>query len=275
MRGNGIRYPQSGHRRRVLATAARPASSFRSRFWSRRACSAVLAIATSLGLGWPLTAFGVHDDGLFELEGNIADDAAAPPDWAALFDSNGNAVSPGSGLAFGFVADDIAPGGLNDDTVFTAGGTKNSQQPSVDWQWGTQSVPEKDDLFNVYAYGTLNAAGHLVLYAGLERLAPNGASHIDIEFNRESIALDEAPPCTTSPASSSATRPSVTSSLPWNSPTAAILANCGSTSGTAATTSRSRAASFRAKAATSPTAYLPTPYAVSTMTGRPITVVPG
>jgi hypothetical protein len=63
---------------------------------------------------------------------------------------------------------------------------------------GTQSVP-KDDLSNVYAYGTHDADGHLVLYAGLERLSPNGASHIDIEFNREQIALDEAPPCDNEP----------------------------------------------------------------------------
>lgn len=159
----------------------------------------LLVISASIGFGWPLAVSAVHDDGLFELEGNIVDEPAPGPDWGSIFDSSGNVADLSNGLAAGFAMDDIAPTGLNDDTVFTAGGTKNGQQPSVSWQWGTQSVPEKDDLSNVYAYGTLNPDGHLVLYAGLERLAPNGASHIDIEFNRELIALDEEPPCDNEP----------------------------------------------------------------------------
>ena len=42
-------------------------------------------------------------------------------------------------------------------------------------------------------------SGELIVYAGVERLAPNGSSHIDIEFNAQAIALDEAPPCDNEP----------------------------------------------------------------------------
>ncbi len=81
--------------------------------------------------------------------------------------------------------------------MFTAGGTNNNQQPTQ-WNWGTQSVPPSDDFSNVYSYATLNAAGDLVVYAGLERPA-GGVSHIDIQFLQQPVGLDEAPPCDNEP----------------------------------------------------------------------------
>src|SRR2546426_1278149 len=162
------------------------------------AAVAALALLVSIGIGWPVPASAVHDDGYFELDGNIPDGAAAGPDWGSVFDSNGNVSNLDNGLAAGFLMDDISPAGAVDHTVFTSGGTKNNQQPT-DWDWGTQSVPAKDDLSNVYAFGTVDTNGHLIIYAGLERLAPNGDSHIDIEFNRQIISLDEEPPCANEP----------------------------------------------------------------------------
>ena len=159
---------------------------------------AALALLVCLGIGWPIPASAVHDDGEFELDGNIPDGAAAGPDWGSVFDSAGNVADLHGGLAAGFLMDDISPAGAVDHTVFTSGGTKNNQQPSA-WNWGTQSVPAKDDLSNVYAFGTVDSNGHLIIYAGLERLAPNGDSHIDIEFNRQIISLDEEPPCANEP----------------------------------------------------------------------------
>src|SRR5438132_1655587 len=159
---------------------------------------AAFALLVSIAIGWPMPASAVHDDGHFELDGNIPDGSAAGPDWGSVFDSSGSVANLDSGLGAGFLMDDISPAGAVDHTVFTAGGTKNNQQPSA-WSWGTQSVPAKDDLSNVYAFGTVDANGHLIIYAGLERLAPNGDSHIDIEFNRQMIRLDEEPPCANEP----------------------------------------------------------------------------
>src|SRR4029453_3988472 len=127
-----------------------------------------------------LPALAAHDEGVFELEGNIADSPANGPDWGSIFDANGNVLDLHGGLAAGFAMDDISPAGSVDHTVFTAGGTKNSQNPACPWQWGSQSVPAKDDLSNVYAFGTLDSNGNFLIYAGLERLAPNGASHFNI-----------------------------------------------------------------------------------------------
>src|SRR5438046_2815592 len=88
-------------------------------------------------------ALAVHASGDFELEGNIVDDPAPGPDWGSIFDASGNVVDLHGGLAAGFAMDDISPAGAVDHTVFSSGGTKNSGQPSTDWNWGTQSVPAK------------------------------------------------------------------------------------------------------------------------------------
>jgi hypothetical protein len=172
------------------------AGRLRSAFGAGGLLAVLIAVAAFLVVS---AVVAVHNKSDFELEGDIADGAAAGPDWGSIFHANGDVADIDGGIAAGFIADDISPASANDDTVFTAGGTKNNQQPSEDWLWGTQSVPAKDDLSNVYAFGTLNAAGHLILYAGVERLAPEGASHIDIEFNSEAIALDEEPACDNEP----------------------------------------------------------------------------
>src|SRR5437867_915764 len=162
--------------------------------------TAGMLLVAAVAITLVVAVFAVHDTADFELEGDIADDGSvAGPDWGSIFDAGGGVADLHGGIAAGFLMDDISPAGLVDHTVFTSGGTKNDQQPSVDWNWGTQSVPEKDDLSNVYSFGTLNASGHLVLYAGLERLAPNGDSHLDGEFNANLISLDEAPPCDNEP----------------------------------------------------------------------------
>ena len=43
----------------------------------------VLALLSAFGAG---TAFAVHDDGVFELDRNALDDAAAGDDWENIFD---------------------------------------------------------------------------------------------------------------------------------------------------------------------------------------------
>ena len=46
----------------------------------------VLALCLGAGIALlPMTAGAVHDEGVFELDGNVTDDAAAGDDWATLF----------------------------------------------------------------------------------------------------------------------------------------------------------------------------------------------
>src|SRR4029453_1639867 len=137
MTGFRENYSKGRPRRRIVAAALRPASGVALAFFLPAAALLALAIASSLGFRW--TVFAVHDDGDFELEGNIAEDVpGAPPDWASLFDANGN-VQPHAGLDAAFIHDDLSLPNSPDTTVFTAGGTTNNQQPPQ-WNWGTHAV---------------------------------------------------------------------------------------------------------------------------------------
>ena len=170
-------------------------------------------------------AQAVHNDNLFELgpaenadilsDGNLANG----PDWAApngIFDANRNPVGLATfgGAAAAFLFDDTSQKGASDRTTFSgAGGSNKNNDPISDadcaarvppltgsacdtMHWDSGNVPSKDDLVNVYAYAKINPAdGHLIIYSGFERLDPNGDSHIDIEFLKDQVSLDEAVPC--------------------------------------------------------------------------------
>jgi prealbumin domain-containing protein len=199
-------------------------SKIRRRVPRKVAPLAALVIAL-LGFG---TALAVHDDNLFELGpaqgADILGDGVASngPDWGDLFDASGNPVGP-AGVAKAFVADDLSAKGATDRTTFggAGGSNKNNDPMSVPdcagftppltgsacdtWHWDGGNNPPKDDLANIYAYATIPTApatgtppshlNHLVLYTGIERLAPEGDSHIDVEFLQEPVSLDEALPC--------------------------------------------------------------------------------
>ena len=51
----------------------------------------VLALLSAFGAG---TAFAVHDDGVFELDRNALDDAAAGDDWENIFDETIRRIRP-------------------------------------------------------------------------------------------------------------------------------------------------------------------------------------
>jgi uncharacterized repeat protein (TIGR01451 family) len=111
-------------------------------------------------------ALAVHDEGLFELDGNtIAGDAAAPIGPADDWDSH-----PGStGSAFIFKTDPLSQ---TTDDIFTGGGSKD-QQPIANWSWKTGSVPDKDNIEHAFA-AAYQKAGHTFVYYGLDRYANNG-----------------------------------------------------------------------------------------------------
>ena len=164
-------------------------------------------VGAALLLGtWADGSFATHISGTFELgdgtnrtgSADILGSAAQPGcDWADLFDGDPTpaevaaAVAACHGVGAAFVSD---PFGSVDTTSFTKGSSKNDA-PISNWQWSTGSSPGKDDIANFYTYGTLNANNELLIYAGIERLAASGDSHVDFEFNQSALALDKPPPC--------------------------------------------------------------------------------
>jgi hypothetical protein len=119
----------------------------------------------------------------------VGDEEPDQPDWAEIFDENGDETLPAGGQAATFIADDLATSGSVDRTTFSSSNKNND--PIESWNWATGNVPVKDDLSNVYAYAAKSSNGDLLIYAGLERLSPNGDSHIDIEFNQNEVTLDQ------------------------------------------------------------------------------------
>src|SRR6266511_1550826 len=151
----------------------------------------------------------VHS-GLFELgPAQGADIVCAnpnpPPDWGCIFDASGNTENLYGGEAAAFELDQLSQSSSTDWTTFSGAGTSNKNNDPVScpssavttcWHWDTGNVPAKDDFSNGYAWATINPAnGHLVVYAGFERLDPSGDSHVDLEFFQAQVSLDEEPPC--------------------------------------------------------------------------------
>jgi hypothetical protein len=164
-------------------------------------------------------AQAVHDENLFELGPEQGADilgdgnAANGPDWGDLFDANGNDIGSEAfgGLAAAFLLDDTAQKGETDRTTFSGAGGSNKNNDPIStadcasftppltgsacdtWHWDAGNVPAKDDLVNSYTYATMPESGpradHLILYGGLERLDPNGDSHLDLEFLQNPIDI--------------------------------------------------------------------------------------
>ena len=157
----------------------------------------VLGLGTLLALDIGSTIFtgvfelgpGATSDegGLTNILGNTIDPG---PDWADIFDGNGNVISAFGGEA-AFVRDDVSAGSLLDRNVYSGGpGDKNSDI-IADWTWTSSSVPAKDDISNAYVY-TKVVGGHKLLFAGMEREDPSGDSHIDVEFFQSPVGVSGA-----------------------------------------------------------------------------------
>ena len=131
--------------------------------------------------------------------------------WAQIFNAAGGVVTLGTnGITASFIAENPS---LPDFTTFFTSSNKNFDPisttdpcfiagtcPSSTLNWGTGNVPTKDVLTNVYSYAATNPANsHLIIYSGFERIAPNGDSHIDIEFYQNQVHLDQTTPCPKAP----------------------------------------------------------------------------
>ncbi|WP_105259164.1 hypothetical protein [Pseudoalteromonas sp. T1lg88] len=129
-------------------------------------------------------AYAVHDNGIFELEGNAVQDALAPPyDWETLY--NGGLNNGGNPNAFtGIVNDEPNASGV-DTSIFT-GGRKDIQDIS-EWGHKSGSSPDKDEITNAYAAAYNNAAGDTIVYFGADRISNKGDAFMGFWFFKKHI----------------------------------------------------------------------------------------
>jgi hypothetical protein len=132
----------------------------------------------------------------FELDGNVLDDAAPPPDWGASSGTNSIfTVSAGQGvprtplpanfLSAGF-SRDFTPGASSDTSTFTTG-SKDTLNIGTGWACvGANNVTDKGDIQNGYAAAYFDpVTQHLILYFGMEKNAPNGNNNMGVWFLRD------------------------------------------------------------------------------------------
>lgn len=132
-------------------------------------------------------ALSVHDDSLFELDGNAVDsDNPAPrdgDDWDLIYANAGDScesISSGALAACSFSHDEV------NDSIFTGGGSKDEQEVQTSWRHTDGAVPAKDDLLDAFAAQYDN--GHL--YFGADRYATNGDAQIGFWFFHNEISLN-------------------------------------------------------------------------------------
>src|SRR6185503_19337436 len=153
-----------------------------------RKVALVALLVVALALSLASAARAVHDAGLFELDGNVADSPAAGSgeDWATYFPTGS-----GSAQASVFVADQTDPA---DTTYFTGGGSKDNNDISS-WAWTpTDQAPDKDEILNAYAVTYSKActlpsgpATGQYIYFGADRYAQNGDAQIGFWILHNSI----------------------------------------------------------------------------------------
>src|SRR5205814_5530087 len=86
---------------------------------------------------------------------------------------------------------DVTSCGTGDPTAYTGAGSETNGDILSTDTFGTASIPNKDDLSNVYAAAHISGATNEVFF-GAERVINNGDSHIDFEFLQSAVTIPSA-----------------------------------------------------------------------------------
>ncbi|CAG1008541.1 hypothetical protein ANAEL_03684 [Anaerolineales bacterium] len=135
-------------------------------------------LGTALGL---LLATTVGVAASAELPGyaNLVGTGVSGPGWGDIFDSSGKVKDLKGGVSAAFIEDNISSGVATDMSKLISADIVDN---------GT--VQPVNDLGNAYVYRTADAAGNLVLFAGVECLGmAEGTSYIDFEFSQDKIQV--------------------------------------------------------------------------------------
>ncbi len=124
----------------------------------------LLAAAAMLALVGIRSSLATHDLGLFELDGNVANDVAAGDDWANVY------LGTDTAHVSEFVQDDNPNGtDLLAEINYLGGGSKDDlDTPS--WEWDTSPVPDKDDIMDAGA-ALYTSGGDSIIYFFLDRFS--------------------------------------------------------------------------------------------------------
>ena len=156
---------------------------------------------------WVTPAYAVHDDSIFQLDGDAFTSTCGTAfgggltcfgdDWSSLYTCPAGGglggctkATPGVGNGAAAISDlvvDPAPA-----SIFRGGGSKDEKN-ITQWNWTDGAVPDKDDLIEAFAALYLPTSGarsgHKILYFGANRLAVSGDAQIGVWFLQNSVSL--------------------------------------------------------------------------------------
>jgi len=125
-------------------------------------------------LASPKSTLAVHDLGLFELDGNAVNQAAAGDDWDA---------TPGA-QSTQFIHD--LTDSQNDDS-FTGGSTKDDL-PLTGWLWKQAKASQaKNDIADAFAAAYTDNNGDTVAYFGLDKIEADGNNFVGFWFFKNQV----------------------------------------------------------------------------------------
>ena len=126
----------------------------------------------------PRSTLAVHDLGLFELDGNAVNQAAAGNDWDQVYGGTSGAQSTQ------FVHD--LTDSQNDDS-FTGGSTKDDL-PLTGWLWKQAKVGQpKNDIADAFAAAYTDNNGDTVAYFGLDKIEADGNNFVGFWFFKNAV----------------------------------------------------------------------------------------
>ena len=126
----------------------------------------------------PAPVLAVHNEGLFELDGNAVDTVAPGDDW----NSTNNAEAT---VFIGANKEDAA----HDTTYFTSGGSKDVNDISQ-WKYTANDIaPDKDQILDAYA-AAYQKNGDTFVYFGADRFDGSGDAFIGFWFVQSKLSLD-------------------------------------------------------------------------------------
>ena len=86
----------------------------------------------------------------------------------------------------------------NDSNIFSGNSNKNGDNPTT-WSLGSGSIPQKDDIVDVFGYlrrdlspaaVAINPNGILWGFGGASKISSDGNSHFDFEFFRTEVTFN-------------------------------------------------------------------------------------
>jgi uncharacterized repeat protein (TIGR01451 family) len=149
---------------------------------------------------------GADNNGLFELDGNVADNPATPgADWSTVYSDIVNGTKTSGAIVTSFITDPVSGA---ENSFFTGGGSKDVNDVP-DWLYGIANdvVPDKDDLEHVFTAlyekadcyvppggGACVNETHSFFYFGADRFdSGDGSAQVGFWFFKSPVSLNPPP----------------------------------------------------------------------------------